>query len=216
MAGRIDPSFILLPVPSPYAVAYGRYRRILVYGPDLAASSVISGFVDAGDSYWCDGSTAYNGYDYGIDGGWSSDSYVYLHTTVDSPSATISGSMRTPTTSHGLSGISLPGAAAGYTFNQPASIADIAGEWKLSSMGGLGFDVHIGTDGQMTVTGNGFGFGARLAPSPEGVNLFNFSSGYPVGVALAYPLTTGERQLLLIWYQAGPMEDILGVAVGRR
>jgi hypothetical protein len=216
IAGRSDPSFIMLPVPTPFAPAYGRYRRILVYGPDLAASSALSGFVDAGDTYWCHESKAYNGYDYGVDDGGTSNSYVYLHTMVDSPSSTVSGSIRSTTASNELDGTSLPGAAAGYAFNRPASIADITGDWKLNSTGGVGFDAHVGADGQMTVTGSGSGFSTRLTPSPAGVNLFNFGDGYPLGVGMAYPLASGEHQLLLIWYQAGPMEDVLGVAIGRR
>lgn len=216
IAGRADPSFIMLPVPSPFDPAYGRYRRILVYGPDLAASSALSGFIDAGDSYWCDGSTAYNGYDYGIDGGWTPASHVYLHTTVDALSGTVSGSIRSPTALQALDGRSLPGAAAGYTFNQPSTLADIAGAWRLHSTGGIGYDVQIGADGQLTATGNGATFSTRLTPSPQGVNLLEFGSGYPVGVGMSYPLTTGERQLLLVWYLPGAWEDTLSAAIGRR
>jgi hypothetical protein len=212
IAGWADPSFIAMPVPNPYGEAYGRYQTILVYGPDLAASSALSGFVEAGDSYWCHDSKAYNGSDYGVDGGWTSDSFVYLHFTVDSPSSTVSGSIRNAKTSQGLGGTSLPGAAADYTFSQPARISDIAGLWKLNSTGGVGIDVHIGNDGQMTVAENGFVFGARLVPSPDGVNLFGFGGG----VGMAYPLTTGERQLLLVWYQDGGMGYIPRVALGRR
>lgn len=200
IVGRVDPSFILLTTPSPYGPAYGNYRRIMVYGPDLAASSVVSSLIDAGDSCWDSAGAAYNGWDYGIDGGYSSASQVYLHTTVDSLPTSLSGSLRTPNASYALSGTSLPGAATGYVFNRPASLDEVAGRWRIEvdpgSGGSVAATLHIDGNGVVTRSDRNAPVGA-LTPSRTGVNLFDFPYS---GVGLTYPLATGGQRLLLLSY----------------
>ncbi len=197
IVGRIDPSFILLTVPSPYG---GQYRRIMVYGPDLAASSVVRSLIDAGDSCWDSAGATFNGWDYGIDDGYSSASQVYLRTTVDSLSTSVSGSLRTPNASYPLSGASLPGAATGYVFNRPASLDEVAGQWRIEAEPGSGGNVeatlHIDGKGVVTRSDSNAPAGV-LTPSRTGVNLFDFPYS---GVGLTYPLATGGQRLLLLSY----------------
>ncbi|HWH81742.1 MAG TPA: hypothetical protein VNU71_05850 [Burkholderiaceae bacterium] len=207
ISGRANPSFILLNSPDPTSPA-----RLMVYGPDLAVSATLGGYVSAGDRYRCSAidPTPYNGVDAlagDIDGGES----VYLLTRVDQPAATVSGSIRYRSATYSLSGSSLPGAAAGYSFNRAASVADVAGNWSLNELGGGTIALSIGSDGRVSGAISGL-----LRPHAAGVNMFELALPYLGGRALAYPLATGQWQLLLWWWHAGPMEDLFSVAIGRR
>ncbi len=104
IAGRTDPSFVLLVVP-----IFDQEAHIMVYGPDLATSASISGFVRAGPGYGCSSNnrTSYNGNDHGL----RATNAVYLRTTVDAARQALSGSIRYASATHRISG----GAAAGCT-----------------------------------------------------------------------------------------------------
>jgi hypothetical protein len=216
VVGRPDPSFILLPVPDPYGTTLG-HTRIMVYGPDLAASSSITGLIDAGDTYWCNDGQAYNGFDYGVDGGYSSNSYVYLHTIVDPTSSTVSGTLHSPLASYALIGDSLPGAAPGYAFNQPARLADISGTWILNLPGGGTTALTIASDGTFTMDFGTWKLEGQLTPSALGINLFDYRGPYPSsGIGMSYPLANGQQQLVLVWYADNGFGYDPHVAIGRR
>jgi len=219
--GRIDPSFILL------AIHYGLSApldtvpsmRLLVYGPDLAASATLAGLVYStpGDRHWCNGSVSFNAWNTGA----SDNSYgeeVYLRTTVTLSPPAVSGSIRyRDGTTHTLSGGALPGAAATYSFGQPARLGDISGRWTVSVLGAGSMVMVIGDDGRVSATtGAGQTLTGVLAPNSSGVGLFDLSFGFGLGGALAYPLASGAWQMLLWWWSPGPMEDILSAAIGRR
>ncbi len=208
ISGRANPSFILLTFPGSTSST-----RFMVYGPDLAASATLSGHVGAQDQYWCSGadSTPYNGYDVPPGMYPDPDGRIYLLTMVDPQAATVSGSIRYPSASFTLSGSSLPGAAAGYSFNRAANIADVAGNWSLNELGGGNVALSLGSDGRVSGAISG-----SLHPHTAGVNMFDLTLDYLGGGGLAYPLATGQWQLLLWWWHAGPMEDLFSVAIGRR
>jgi hypothetical protein len=218
--GRADPSFIILTTPRNIWAGYNTvpYGRLLVYGPDLAASAVVSGFIWAGDPYWCSGAAfASNGYDVGPDGDIYNSGNIYMRTTVDPPAATVSGSIRYTSATYTLSGGPLPGATVAYSFNRPANVADVVGDWSLKVLGGGTLALTIGGDGTLTGTSStGEAIAGWLKADAAGINLFDLRLGNSLGVVLAYPLATGEWQLLMFRQTPGPMEDIPSVAVGRR
>ena len=218
ITGRADRSFIMVTVPSHVwtNVNPSRYRRLVMYGPDLAASPVISGFVMGSDEYWCDNSVAYNGYDVGAGGDYFASLPTYLSSTVDAQAATVSGSIRSTSATNALGGGPLPGAAAEYAFNRPAAIAEAVGDWSLKMLGGDTFALSIRSDGTLTETRAGKTVAGLMTPQPAGVNLFFLHTSENVNVVMVYPLATGGQQMLIFRETAGPMDDIPSVASGRR
>ncbi|HZT56324.1 MAG TPA: hypothetical protein VFA35_08870 [Burkholderiaceae bacterium] len=228
--GRADPSFILLAIRSMGSTdSKVQYDRMLVYGPDLAASSAISGYIYAGGDGWCSSPdpTTYNGRDQGRRAGEP----VYLRTTADARAPMVSGSVRYRAATYALSGGPLPGVASGYTFAQPANIADIAGDWKLTDGAGNAFALTVGSSGSVFGSYRGCDLSGALQPDPTGVNQFALQfrvasggcsslqghAGYPYqGPILAYPLAAGGWQMLMWaeWTDGWDWDGLL--AVGRR
>lgn len=214
ISGAIDPSFIL--------VQPGNGSRLLFYGPDLAASANLRGFIYASSYGGCSSSDSktYNGVDRGVD----NEERVYLRTTVDSAGSIVSGSIRHPAVTQSISGGPLPGSAT--TTPAPMTVDDIQGAWSLMDRFGSGASLMVATDGSVTGTIHSCAFsGAVQAPTagevPLGLTLrrapCNQTLDLPyVGFALAYHLAGGGLQLL-IWAEANNGVDFDNVlAVGRR
>lgn len=216
--GRADSSFVMMTVPSDMwtNLDHGKYRRLMVYGPDLATSPVVSGFVVAFDDYSCQNAAAYNGWEVGASGDYFASLPIYLRSIVDTQAGTVSGSIRSASATQTLSGGPLPGAAAGYAFNRPAAIAEVVGDWSLKILGGDTLTLSIRSDGTLTETRAGQTVAGRLAPHAAGVNLFFLDTVENVSVVMVYRLATGGQQMLIYRLTAGPMDDIPSVAIGRR
>ncbi len=205
IAGRADSSFILFNASNA--------ERIMVYGPDLAAAPVISGYVQAETHAHCvfgpSGADmgAYNG------GDTSARRYdpVYLRTTVDPSVPMISGSIRyLDGATYVLSGGPLPGAASTFAVGMSARVADVAGDWRLTDLYGNVVALTVGADGGLSGHYLGCAFTGALRPAAAGMSQFDVqfspldaSCWVPVadtpfwGLAIAYPLAAGGWQMLL-------------------
>lgn len=200
----------------------------MAYGPDLAASSAISGYVYS-ESSWCSESNAvwYNGWDSGAAGG-----RVFLRTSIDASIPVVLGSIRYESASYSLGGGPLPGAASAYTFWSAARLADVEGNWDLVDAGGRAFTLGVAADGSLTGNYRGCEVSGSLQPDASGVGQFHLwfapldstcpglavFAGRPyAGAVLAYPLRAGGWQALL-WAFSTDYWDYLDevVAIGRR
>ena len=99
---------------------------------------------------------------------------------------------------------------AGYSYNTPAQLADIAGPWLgslvLGQSGSFTLSVDANT-GTLAGTNLGCTFSGSLTPRASGKNVFNLNltmgpapcaaagQAY-AGVAISYRTTTGKRQLV--------------------
>jgi hypothetical protein len=225
IADRSNPSFILMNVPAVWQSSPGQYARVMAYGPDLAASSVIGGHVYSENS-WCSDSNAvwYNGWDSGSAGG-----RVFLRTSIDASVPTVSGSIRYASASYSLGGGPLPGAASTYTFWSAARLADVEGSWDLAEAGGRMFKIAVAADGSLTGNYRGCDVSGTLRPDASGVGQFDLwfaplesmcpgLAGRPyAGAVLPYPLQAGGWQALL-WAFSTDYWDLWDevAAIGRR
>lgn len=214
--GRVDPSFILA------ATREGNW--LMLYGPDLATTPTVSGFVYAGPGAWCSSPnpTSYNGIDYG-----TAQASTYLYASVDAMVPTVSGSIRYPTASHAISGGTLPGAT--YQFSQPARIADVEGTWHLADRNGASVMLSVTESGTVVGSYQGCTLNGALSPV-AGANLFELTVSLDAcpatrwqtlqlpygGLVLAYPLAAGGWQMV-VWAETNNGIDWDHVlAIGRR
>lgn len=230
IAGRADASFILFTKRSIWTEGQ-TLDRVMAYGPDLAASPVISGYIESSlGGYWCSSPdlTPYNGYDYPL------QTHTYLHTTSGSPAPTISGSIRYPSATYAFSGGPLPGVASSYLFGQAASIADVAGSWSLHDSQGRALALTVADNGALTGSYRGCTLNGTLGPDPKIAGQFDLyfepreiyclgpasanGGAYPWnGLVIAYPLASGGWQMLL-WAESTDSWEWhgLALAIGRR
>jgi hypothetical protein len=215
ITGATYPSFIL--------IQPGNGARLLFYGPDLAASAALTGFVYAGSDPWCSGSDpkTYNG----IDRGGNNEERVYLRTTVDSAGPSVSGSVRYPSATRSISGGPLPGSASATP--APLVVGDIQGTWSLTDRRGSSASLIVASDGTVSGTVNNCAFSGTVQVPAAGMLPLSLTlSRAPcngttldmpyLGFALAYRLAGGGLQLL-IWAEANNGVDFDNVlAIGRR
>ena len=215
--GRNDPSFIL--------VARGEGEtQLLFYGPDLASTSSVTGFVVAGGS-GCSGSdtTTYNG----LDRSRRSSDPVYLRTTMAPSAPSLSGTIRYANATYKLAGGPMPGST--YSAAAPPKVADVVGTWTMTNLLGASTSLSVDTSGTVTGADQGCPLTGMVTPGQEGLNLLrlqldvSWCSSRPSiegatydGFALASPLSGGGTQLL-IWSEANNGVDWDYVmAIGRR
>jgi hypothetical protein len=212
--------------PSFIYVAEGDGKHpLLVYGPDLADRSTITGFIRAAlDEISCSSNdlTTVNARELGL----HVDQTVYLQVSATTHPASLSGSIRDKTggtyafTASGVSGSS-------YAMSAPATVDSVAGSWMLSDISGN--QVSVTVDSAGTITGNyGCPFTGVLSPSPEGVNLLRVQlsmtacpnrsmlTGTHEGFALVMPLISGGSQLLLWAETNNGVDSSYVLAIGRR
>jgi len=203
-----DPSFIL--------VRPGDGNTWLFYGPDLGSTSRVTGYVAASDA----SAASSNGVPYNAsDSAQDFRTAVSLQIAVDPLVPTVVGSLRygTETTEYKVTGGPIPG--SNYRFNQPASIADVVGSWSLTDLQGNSVSLSIRPDGSISGTYQGCAVTGQFAPGTGNVNRMDLeadlagcpasrpnalgpnNTGFGVaqytGFGVAFPMTTGETQLLL-------------------
>ncbi len=219
IAGRNDPSFIFV------APGDGE-QSLLFYGPDLASTSNVTGFVYSRRGGGCSSSdlTTYNGRDWGRQ---VQDGRVYLHTATSLGPPTLSGTIRYASGTYAFAG----GPVAGSTYDAAAAakVADVVGKWTMTNNLGTLVDIAVDVNGAVMGSDRGCSFSGALTPS-QGLNLLSlqlaFSSTCPSmretlpgtheGFALALPLIGGGTQLL-IWAETNNGVDFSYViAIGRR
>lgn len=217
IVGRHDSSFIFV------AESDGE-KSLLFYGPDLASTSNVTGFVYVGGA-WCRGSDwiTYNG----LDRGRKSQDPVYLNTTRTVSPPTLSGTIRYPSGAYTVVGGAVPGSI--YDAAASPGIADAVGKWTMSNDHGTLVEVTVDVNGDVTGSDRGCSFAGALAPSPDGLNLLSLQLTFPSkcsmrptlmgkheGFALAMPLDGGGTQFL-IWAETNDGFDLSYVmAIGRR
>jgi hypothetical protein len=218
IAGRVDPSFLL--------VVQGE-QRLLFYGPDLPGTSRISGFVVAGNpGGGCDSNdrTTYNGTDryLSID----TESRVYLYTPVKTSPPELAGSIRYPSSTYSLTGGSIPGSS--YDGSAKPALADAKGSWAMTELNGANSTLSIDEAGVITGSDQGCRFsGTVTARSDESTNLLRLRLQVSLcspqrldqpyeGFLAVMPMTSGGARLLM-WASANNGVDLDYVAaIGSR
>jgi hypothetical protein len=226
IAGRADPSFILLQVPD--GVGRG-FDRIMVYGPDLAAASVISGVIYASGGFWCGGSdtTAYNGRDHSA----RNDVAVYLRTDIGGGAGTSTllegASIRYPIDTYALVPASLPGIAPAKAL-APALLAHAVGSWALIDRRGTDMALDVAANGAFTLRYRGCTLNGALRVADGGLYAATarhdqasctgfWAHDLPYeGVVLAYPLASGAWQMVVALSTNNGVDFDELLAIGRR
>ena len=227
IVGRTDPSFILMQAPD----AGGRgFDRWLIYGPDLAQAPDFTGVIYAGGGVSCNSNdhTAVNGRD------WGTGDSVYLRTEIaDSGAGAVllqGGSLRlrtTPSVTYALEPGPLPGIVPTYA-PAPALLANAAGSWTLKDRFGVDMSLDVAADGTFTVHYRGCSMRGNLRVGNGG--MYTVTAGFEPtsctdsqwhgytyeGVALAYPLTTGQWQLVFALSINNGVDFDEMLAIGRR
>ena len=213
MSGRTAPSFVMMTVPTDMWSNLGSgYRRILFYGPDLSASSEVTGFVRGFDTQFCEGSTANNGYDFGRRSNMYEAESVYVRSIVDTESTTVSGSIRDKTSTYALIGGPLPGASSGHQFRQRANLAEVVGDWSIKQLMGDTLAITIQADGAWIEARPAETVIGKLTPHASGVNQFDLYIRDSRSVVIAYPLEAGGWQMFIYRETPGPMDDVPSAA----
>lgn len=219
LTGHPYPSFILLQDGSSYG-------RILVYGPDLAASPTVSGVIFTGYD-WCHppNVTTYNGRD------WPTGEHLYLHAEIRDSSGVqelkSGGTLRYDTAVFPLVPAPLPGMAPGLPL-PPAALANVVGSWMLSQPWGPPATFEVASDGSVAIRwydctlsgtirprqGAIFDLTARQDPT-SCVNSWAHDLPY-AGIALTYPLESGGWQLLVRLETSNGIDFSSLIGLGRR
>lgn len=142
--------------------------------------------------------------------------------TYDAAAKTIAGTFVAGGTSVAFSGGPIAGSL--YNYNTPATLASIAGAWSIPSPLGQTNSLVIDATGALTATATiGCSFSGTLTPRQSGKNVFNASLTFgaipcalagqtATGIAVAYPLSSGQTQLLIAVVDAS---RTIGAAVSR-
>jgi hypothetical protein len=219
IVGRKDSSFIFVSLGD-------GWRPLLFYGPDLASTPSVTGFVAANYDGWsCSAPdpTAYNG----IDRGRQSHDRVYMYTAVTSNVPLLTGTIRYASATYSLTGGPVPGST--YNVGAPPQVADVVGAWTMTNHSGALTELAVDANGTLTGSDQGCALAGTATPSEEGLNLLrlqltvsqcpsrpNTLSSIYDGFALALPLTGGGTQVL-IWAETSNGVDFDYVlAIGRR
>lgn len=118
---------------------------------------------------------------------------------------TISGTVTSAGGSVQFSGGPIPGSL--YNYNSAASPSAIAGNWATLSFSGGSVSVNVSANGSVTTMEGGCSGSGSIAPRPSGKNVFNVSLTFGAspcvlpgqtvtGIAVVYPLPTGQTQLI--------------------
>lgn len=128
-----------------------------------------------------------------------------LTATYNSTAKTISGSASADGMTVQFSGGPIPGSL--YNYNAPASLSAVAGSWQVVSTTAESISINVTASGSVTTSGSGCTSTGSITPRPSGKNVFNVSLTFgPApcvlpnatarGIAVAYPLSTGQTQLI--------------------
>ena len=94
-----------------------------------------------------------------------------------------------------------------YIYAAPARLADIAGTWSLSALGGAPVSLEIAANGTFAASSDGCAFTGGVAPRASGKNVFDVTINFgpapcvqanqtATGHAVTYLLGNGKRQLI--------------------
>lgn len=133
-----------------------------------------------------------------------------LSATYNTVAKTIAGTFTTTLGAVTFSGGPIPDSL--YLYDKPASLADVSGVWSTMSLTGESVAINVASNGAFTAIGSsGCTFSGTVTPRASGKNVFNVALTFGAapcalpgqagsGIALAYPLATGQSQLLVAAY----------------
>ncbi|AMN47953.1 hypothetical protein ACG33_12766 [Steroidobacter denitrificans] len=186
-----------------------------LYGQDNGSIFYVDGFVQGNGTWSGESFTSNNVKDFGFYPAISGT----LASTYSGATKTISGTVTNSLGSVQFSGSPIPDSL--YDYDTAASLGAIAGHWDTLGTSGGSISVDITASGVLTVSEGGCSGSGSIAPRPSGKNVFNVTLTFGLapcvlpnqtvtGVAIVYPLTTGQDQLI------GAMTDsarTVGIAV---
>jgi hypothetical protein len=120
---------------------------------------------------------------------------------------TISGTVTSAAGTVGFSGGPIAGSL--YNYDTGALLTTVSGTWSTTSLTGETVSINIASTGTFTAaTSLGCGFSGTVTPRSSGKNVFNVALTFGAapcalpgqvasGIAVAYPLATGQTQLLV-------------------
>lgn len=142
--------------------------------------------------------------------GPAADGAATIDVVLDPGAPALSGTWQAAGEQKSIAGGAL--AAVGYRFDQPASLAAVAGYWEMTSSHGRRLSIDIGQDGTMTGTSGECSLhDSKLAPTATGYGVFavnlRFRNGNTYcnephgsgvhGVAVVYTPMAGGTQLVI-------------------
>jgi hypothetical protein len=133
--------------------------------------------------------------------------------TYNATAKTITGTVTATGGTVGFSGGPIPGSL--YNYDAPASLATVSGAWSTTSLAGETVAINIAGTGSFTAASSlGCNFSGSVAPRSSGKNVFNVSLTFgaapcalpsqpATGIAVAYPLASGQTQLIVAVTNSG-------------
>ena len=174
-----------------------------MYGMRTANVFGVAGFIQ-GSGTSNDGTfTAADTKDFGFNPAVASP----INATYNAAAKTIAGTVSAPNGPVTFTGGPIVGSS--YDYNAPAILAAISGSWATATTIGESVAINIAATGTFSaVSNNGCNFSGIVTPRPSGKNVFTVSLTFgaapcgllgqsSTGIAIAYPLNSGQTQLLI-------------------
>jgi hypothetical protein len=140
--------------------------------------------------------------------------------TYNAGAKTITGTVASGSGSVGFTGGPIQGSL--YNYDAPASLNTVSGPWSTTSLTGETVVINIAGGGSFTASSSGgCAFSGSVVPRASGKNVFSVALTFGAapcvlpgqsasGIAVAYPLASGQTQLLVAVVNGG---RTLGAAV---
>jgi len=195
LAGSTSTGFRLLVLEN------GQYWAL--YGDTVANAFLVDGFIQGTGTSSNGSFTSADAKDFGVFPAVSGT----VSATYDAQAKTISGTATSQAGSATFSGGPIPGST--YIYDSPAALSTIAGAWTLTTLAGESVSLNVGSNGAFTaLIGGNCSATGTVTPRPSGKNVFNVAMTLgpapcdlpgqsASGVALAYPLASGQTQLIV-------------------
>jgi hypothetical protein len=172
-----------------------------LYGNDTGSIFYVYGFVQGSGASSNGSFTSSNIRDYGFYPALSGT----LASTYNSSAKTISGTLSAQGGTVQFSGGPVPGSL--YDYNTAATLSSVSGNWSAMSSTGGSVSINIAANGSLTTSESGCTGAGSISPRPSGKNVFNVSVTFgpapcllpnqtATGIAIAYPLPTGQKQFV--------------------
>lgn len=172
-----------------------------LYGQDSGSIFSVYGFVQGMGASSNGAFTASDVKDFGFNPPLSGT----LSATYNSSAKTISGTVSSASGSVQFSGGPISGSQ--YNYDRAASLSNISGNWNTVSSSGGSVSVNVSANGSVTTAEGGCSGSGSITPRSSGKNVFNVSLTFGAspcvlpgqtvtGIAIVYPLSTGQTQLI--------------------
>lgn len=172
-----------------------------IYGRPQTGSFAVAGFIQGSGSVTGGSLTSNNAKDFGLlppPGGSVQATYT---------ATSIQGTVAAAGSTSSFSGAPL--ATTNYSYGRPAALTDIQGVWSMQGTDGSSVNLSIATSGAFTAVSSGCAITGTFTPRPSGKNVFNVSLTFgqapcanpgsaATGVAVTYPTTAANRQLIVL------------------